>query len=134
MAASSVDLVGKIPVLEFAVRSLYGGSRLVSLSLGLLHRKRYNAHMGPLVDDDLSPDYVCIGIDVRVEIALVHEGVEEIGALVCHLHERDRNLAVVDTGPCNDVADRDAEVVGCQMNLIPYEPLSLALLVLLCSQ
>ncbi len=121
----SVDLVGKIPVLEFAVRSLYGGSRLVSLSFGLLHRKRYNAHMGPLVDDDLSPDYVCIGIDVRVEIAFVHEGRRNRCVGRRYLHERDRNLAVVDTGSCNDVADRDAEVVGCQMNLIPYEPPSL---------
>ena len=59
---------------------------------------------------------------------------EEIGALVCHLHERDCNLAVVDAGPGNNVGDRNSEVVGCQMNLIPYEPLSLALRVLLCSQ
>jgi hypothetical protein len=54
--------------------------------------------------------------------------------LVCHLHERDRSLAVVDAGPGNDVGDRNAEVVCCQMNLIPYEPLYLALRVLLCSQ
>ncbi|MPN27000.1 hypothetical protein SDC9_174427 [bioreactor metagenome] len=40
----------------------------------------------------------------------------------------------MDAGPGHCIGDRHAEVVGRQMGLVPYEPLSLALRVLLCGQ
>ena len=134
MGAPPIDLVGKVPVLEFAVRSLNGGSRLVSRRFGLVHRWCGYTAAGPLVDDRLPPDHVGVGIDVGVEIPLVHEGVQEIRALEGRLHQRHCNLAVMDAGPGHGVGDRHAVVVGRQMGLVPYEPLPLALRVLLCGQ
>jgi len=40
----------------------------------------------------------------------------------------------MDAGPGHGVGDRHAVVVGRQMGLVPYEPLPLALRVLLCGQ
>lgn len=127
MTSPSIDLVGKIPILQFAVRSLNGGSRLVSCRLGLLHWQWADALPCPLVDDDLPADHISIGVDVRVEIPFVHEGVEEISASACYLHQRYGYLAIMDAGAGHCIGDRDAEVVGCQMGLVPYVPLFLAL-------
>jgi len=77
-------------------------------------------HVALLVDDRLHADYLCIGIDGRVDVVLVHECIQEIGALPGHLHQWDCQLAVMDTGTGNGEGNRDAEVIGCDVGLVPY--------------